>query len=41
MVLDAIRTNRFWVLTHPEWAGVLRNRVEAMVTTGELTARAP
>jgi NAD(P)-dependent dehydrogenase (short-subunit alcohol dehydrogenase family) len=41
MVVDAVRSNRFWILTHPEWAGVLRRRVEAMVTTGELTGRAP
>jgi NAD(P)-dependent dehydrogenase (short-subunit alcohol dehydrogenase family) len=41
MVVDAIRTNRFWILTHPEWSDVMRRRTEAMVTTGELTARAP
>jgi NAD(P)-dependent dehydrogenase (short-subunit alcohol dehydrogenase family) len=41
LVVDAIRTNRFWILTHPAWADVMRRRVEAMVTTGELTARAP
>jgi NAD(P)-dependent dehydrogenase (short-subunit alcohol dehydrogenase family) len=39
LVVDAIRANRFWVLTHEEWADVLRRRVEAMVTTGELTSR--
>ena len=39
MVVDAVRTNRFWVLTHPAWAAVLRRRVEAMVTTGDLTTR--
>lgn len=41
MVVDAIRTSRFWILTHPEWTDVLRRRTEAMVTTGELTGRAP
>jgi NAD(P)-dependent dehydrogenase (short-subunit alcohol dehydrogenase family) len=41
MVVDATRANRFWILTHPEWSDVLRRRTEAMVTTGELTARAP
>lgn len=41
LVVDGIRTNRFWILTHPEFADVLRRRTEAMVTTGELTARAP
>jgi NAD(P)-dependent dehydrogenase (short-subunit alcohol dehydrogenase family) len=39
MVVDAIRTNRFWVLTHDEWSDVLRRRVEAMVTSGALTSR--
>jgi NAD(P)-dependent dehydrogenase (short-subunit alcohol dehydrogenase family) len=41
MVVDAVRTNRFWILTHPEWSDVMRRRVEAMVTTGALAARAP
>ena len=40
-VVDAVRTNRFWILTHDEWAGVMRRRTEAMVTTGALTSRAP
>ncbi|HEX9994653.1 MAG TPA: SDR family NAD(P)-dependent oxidoreductase [Acidimicrobiales bacterium] len=39
MVVDAVRANRFWVLTHPEWADVLRRRVEAMATTGDLASR--
>ena len=39
LVVDAVRTNRFWILTHPEWADVLRSRVEAMVTSGDLTGR--
>lgn len=41
MVVDAISENRFWILTHPEWADVMRRRTELMVTTGELAARAP
>jgi NAD(P)-dependent dehydrogenase (short-subunit alcohol dehydrogenase family) len=41
MVVDAITTNRFWILTHPEWAEVMRRRTELMVTTGELAVRAP
>ena len=40
-VLDAVRTNRFWILTHDEWGDVMRQRTEAMVTTGALTGRAP
>jgi len=39
MVVDAILADRFWILTHPEWGDVLRQRVEAMATTGELTGR--
>lgn len=31
MVVDAIRTNRFYVLTHPEWQGMVRDRVERML----------
>jgi NAD(P)-dependent dehydrogenase (short-subunit alcohol dehydrogenase family) len=41
MVVEAILENRFWILTHPAWGDVMRRRVEAMVTTGELTSRAP
>ena len=41
MVVDAIVANRFWILTHPEWSGVLRQRTELMVTTGDLAGRAP
>jgi hypothetical protein len=41
MVVDAIRENRFWILTHPEWAEVMRRRTELMVTSGELAARSP
>jgi len=32
LVVDAIRENRFWVLTHPEWQGMVRDRVERMLT---------
>jgi NAD(P)-dependent dehydrogenase (short-subunit alcohol dehydrogenase family) len=39
LVVDAIQRDRFWVLTHPEWADVLRERVESMATTGRLTDR--
>jgi NAD(P)-dependent dehydrogenase (short-subunit alcohol dehydrogenase family) len=30
MVVDAIRTNRFWIVTHPAWIDVLADRVAAM-----------
>ena len=31
LVLDAIRAKRFYVLTHPEWQGMVRDRVERML----------
>ncbi len=31
MVLDAVRTRRFYVLTHPEWKPMIANRVQAIV----------
>lgn len=31
MVLDAIETNRFYILTHPEWQSMVRDRVERML----------
>jgi NAD(P)-dependent dehydrogenase (short-subunit alcohol dehydrogenase family) len=39
MVVEAIRANRFWILTHPEWVEVLQRRLDAMATTGALTTR--
>ncbi len=36
MVVDAVRTNRFWILTHETWIDVLRTRVEAMADGGRL-----
>lgn len=30
MVLDGILTNRFWILTHPEWCDKMADRVEQM-----------
>jgi NAD(P)-dependent dehydrogenase (short-subunit alcohol dehydrogenase family) len=36
MVVDGIRTNRFWILTHPNWYGVLEARVAAMAADGHL-----
>jgi NAD(P)-dependent dehydrogenase (short-subunit alcohol dehydrogenase family) len=38
MVISAIRNNRFWIVTHPRWLDVLKERVDAMgegkLTTG-------
>jgi NAD(P)-dependent dehydrogenase (short-subunit alcohol dehydrogenase family) len=39
LVVEAIRANRFWIITHAEWADVLRRRVDALATTGMLTDR--
>ena len=30
LVVEAIRANHFWILTHPNWIDVLRKRVEGM-----------
>ena len=30
VVLDAIRTDRFWIITHPEWVTVMEDRVVGM-----------
>ena len=38
MVRDAIVADRFWVLTHPSWCGVLEERTAAM-RNGELHQR--
>lgn len=32
LVVEAIRENRFWILTHPEWQGMVRDRIERMLT---------
>lgn len=32
MVLDAVRTGRFYVLTHPEWQSMVRDRVDRMLS---------
>ncbi len=31
MVVQAIRNNEFWILTHEEWKNVLKDRVDAIV----------
>jgi len=35
LVLDAIVTNKFWIITHPEWIDVMEARVRGM-RTGQL-----
>jgi len=32
LVVDAIRNNRFYVLTHPEWQGMISDRVDRMLS---------
>jgi NAD(P)-dependent dehydrogenase (short-subunit alcohol dehydrogenase family) len=39
LLVEGIRANRFWILTHPEWGDVLRRRIDAITTTGQLTDR--
>jgi len=36
LVLDAVQTGRFWVLTHPSMAGLVQAQVEAMLADGSL-----
>ena len=38
MVVEAIRENRFWIVTHPDWLPVLQERVEGMIDGGRLTS---
>jgi NAD(P)-dependent dehydrogenase (short-subunit alcohol dehydrogenase family) len=37
LVLDAVRTGRFWVLTHPGMAAMVRNQLDALMADGSLT----
>jgi NAD(P)-dependent dehydrogenase (short-subunit alcohol dehydrogenase family) len=37
-VLDAIRTGRFWIMTHPEYNGLIERRYRGIVETGEVIA---
>lgn len=41
MALDAIRNRRFYVLTHPEWQGMVRDRVDRMLAGEQPTATLP
>ena len=38
MVVDAIRAQQFWVLTHPDWHRVLRERIDALTGDGSLSS---
>ena len=37
LVLEAIGSGRFWVLTHPRWTKAVRNQLDAMDDDGSLT----
>ncbi|MEZ5378599.1 MAG: SDR family NAD(P)-dependent oxidoreductase [Acidimicrobiales bacterium] len=37
LVLEAIGANRFWVLTHPNWAKAVQRQVDAMIADQTLT----
>ena len=36
MVVNAIRRNDFWILTHPEWKQVMKARVDALIEDNSL-----
>ncbi len=41
LVVEAIRDRRFYVLTHPEWQGMVRDRVDRMLSGENPAARLP
>lgn len=41
LVVEAIRENRFYVLTHPEWQGMVRDRVDRMLSGENPWAQLP
>ncbi len=41
LVVDAVRENRFWILTHPEWKEILGRRLDALVERDALPPRYP
>jgi NAD(P)-dependent dehydrogenase (short-subunit alcohol dehydrogenase family) len=41
LVVGAVRENRFWILTHPEWKKILGRRLEALVEQDALPPRYP
>ncbi len=36
MVVEAIKKQQFWILTHPEWKNVLRDRIDALASEDRL-----
>src|SRR5262245_39053037 len=41
IVLDAIRSERFWILTHPEWKNSVRHRLENVLEERDPTPLTP
>ena len=41
LVLEAIRANRFWILTHPEWQNMVSDRVDRMLSGEQPKASLP
>ena len=38
MVLDAVRANRFWIITHPERRGTIERRAERLLAAFDAAA---
>ena len=38
-LIDGIRTNRFWILTHEPWKQIMIDRAEALARNGSLFTR--
>ena len=41
LVLDAIREERFWILTHPQWKSMIRHRMDNVLEERDPTPAAP
>jgi NAD(P)-dependent dehydrogenase (short-subunit alcohol dehydrogenase family) len=41
LVLEAIQAERFWILTHPEWKGAIRHRMENVLEERDPTPLVP
>ncbi len=37
MIVDAIHSNDFWILTHPEWKNVMRGRIDGLLNNQLVT----
>ena len=41
LVIEAMRENRFYVLTHPEWQGMISDRIDRMLSGANPWANLP